>query len=174
MPFINGFISTLIILDSVERSDDIMRRLNPRKLSVRFISPTNEKNPLYPRAYTLTHSDRTGNLFLTIGPDYDRKQIRGWYTRLMRDEVLANWTENLENPELHVHCEVGRGIGSSGFREAIFRRELDLVLETIRYGDRKIFEKVSILDDATVLVHFNARRKEDNKVEEWGKMKDYS
>jgi hypothetical protein len=151
-----------------------MRRLNPEKLHVRFISPTNEFGPVYPRTYTLTHSDRTGKLFLTIGSDYNRKQIRGWYTRLMRDEVLANWTNNILEPELHVHCEVGRGIGSSNFREAIFRRELDLVLETFRFGDRRLFNKVPILDDAFIHVHFNARKEEDTKVEVWGRMKDYT
>jgi len=151
-----------------------MRRLNPEKIHVRFINPTKANGPVYPRAYTLTHSDRTGKLYLTIGPDYDRKQIRGWYTRLIRDEVLANWTDNQENPELHVHCEVGRGLGSSSFRETIFRRELDLVLETFRFGDRKIFEEVPILDDAQIHVYFNARKEEDNKVEKWGRMKDYT
>jgi hypothetical protein len=46
------------------------------------------------RCYTLTHSDTTGELFLTIGPDFDRAQISGLYTRLMRDEVLAEWRED--------------------------------------------------------------------------------
>jgi len=92
----------------------------------------------------------------------------------MRDEVLANWTDSLEEPELHIHCEVGRGLGSSSFRKTIFRRELDLVLETFRFGDRKIFEKVPILDDALIHVYFNARKEEDNKVEKWGRMKDYT
>jgi hypothetical protein len=92
----------------------------------------------------------------------------------MRDEVLASWTDNSEKPELHVHCEVGRGIGSSSFRESIFRRELNLVLETFRFGDREIFNKVPILDDAPIHVYFNARKKEDTKVEVWGQMKDYT
>jgi hypothetical protein len=92
----------------------------------------------------------------------------------MRDEVLANWTAEPNRPELHVHCEVGRGIGSSSFRETIFRRELDLVLETFRFGDRKIFEKTPILDDAHVLIHFNARKEENTKVEDWGRMSDYT
>ncbi|MFW9837606.1 MAG: staygreen family protein, partial [Candidatus Thorarchaeota archaeon] len=74
----------------------------------------------------------------------------------------------------HVHCEIGRGIGSSSFRESIFRRELDLVLKTFRFGDRRIFEKVPVLDDAQVHVYFNARKEEDSKVEVWGRMKDYS
>ncbi|MFW9976344.1 MAG: staygreen family protein [Candidatus Thorarchaeota archaeon] len=151
-----------------------MRRLNPDKLHVRFIPPTNEDGPLHPRAYTLTHSDRTGELYLTIGPDYDRKQIRGWYTRLMRDEVLSEWKKDIEGPQLHVYCEVGRGFGSSSFRESIFRRELDLVLESLRYGDRRMFEGAADLDNARIKVHFIARKSEDSKMEDWGMMKDYA
>lgn len=68
-----------------------MGRLNPRKLHVRFAAGGTPQGPLTPRRYTLTHSDSTGDLFLTIAPEVDRKQIAGWYTRLMRDEVLAQW-----------------------------------------------------------------------------------
>lgn len=152
----------------------MMQRLNPKKLHTRYNTPTSEEGPLYPRTYTLTHSDRTGDLFLTIGPEYDKKQIRGLYTRLMRDEVIAEWKDGMEGPELHVHCEVGRGLGSSSFRESIFRKELRLVLEAFRYGDKSLFEKDAKLDDAPIGVHYNARREENNKVEEWGKMGDYT
>lgn len=151
-----------------------MRRLNPEKLHVRFNTPTNEEGPIQPRTYTLTHSDRTGELYLTIGPNYDMKQIRGWYTRLMRDEVLAEWKDDTEGLTLHVYCEVGRGLGSSSFRVSIFRRELDLVLETFRFGDNRLFEKHSTLDDARIKVHFKARKEEESRVEDWGKLKDYS
>lgn len=68
-----------------------MGRFNPNKLHVRFQPGTTPVNPVVPRRYTLTHSDRTGHLFLTIGSDYDGAQISGWYTRWMRDEVLAEW-----------------------------------------------------------------------------------
>ena len=129
---------------------------------------------MHPRCYTLTHSDRTGDLFLTVGPEYDKKQIRGLYTRLMRDEVVAEWREGEEGSELHVHCEVGRGLGSAKMRENIFRRELDLVLEAFRYGDREFFEKHPILDSARILVHFHARKKINDKVEEWGRPENYS
>jgi hypothetical protein len=151
-----------------------MRRLNPKKLHVRYNSPTSEKGPMHPRCYTLTHSDRTGDLFLTVGPEIDKKQIRGLYTRLMRDEVVAEWSQGEEGSELHVHCEVGRGLGSAKMRENIFRRELDLVLEAFRYGDRVFFEKHPILDSARILVHFHARKMMNDKVEDWGRPEDYS
>ena len=45
----------------------------------------NVDSPQTPRKYTLTHSDRTGRLFLTIDKEYNEQQISGLYTRLMRD-----------------------------------------------------------------------------------------
>jgi len=81
-------------------------RLNPDKLHVRFEAGAAPEGPLIPRCYTLTHSDSTGELFLTIAPEVDQKQVSGWYTRLMRDEVLAEWQQGEDGPALHVFCHV--------------------------------------------------------------------
>jgi hypothetical protein len=70
-----------------------MSRLNTRKLHVRFKGAKPDVLVL-PRRYTLTHSDSTGDLYLTISSDFDNKQVSGWYTRFMRDEVLAEWKKN--------------------------------------------------------------------------------
>jgi len=43
------------------------------------------------RTYTLTHNDLTGALLLSIGPRVNAEQVRGLYTRLVRDEVVAEW-----------------------------------------------------------------------------------
>jgi hypothetical protein len=147
-----------------------MSRLKPEKLHVRFVSNTAPEGPVTPRRYTLTHSDATGDLFLTIGPDYDRKQISGWYTRLLRDEVLAEWREEENGSALHVHCHVSGGlvVGSAGWRDAIFQRELPLVLEAFRFGDRRLFEVQPELDQAPIWVHFHARQPRYNRVESWG------
>jgi len=59
------------------------------KLQVKFIGEATATGPVSPRCYTLTHSDRTGHLFLSIGTRYDEAALSGWYTRLMRDEVMA-------------------------------------------------------------------------------------
>ena len=44
-----------------------MSRLDPAKLQVRFHPAVERDGPMAPRRYTLTHSDLTGDLFLTIG-----------------------------------------------------------------------------------------------------------
>ena len=152
-----------------------MSRLKPERLHVRFAAGATPDGPIAPRRYTLTHSDATGDLYLTIGPDYDREQISGLYTRFMRDEVLAEWQSGADGPALHVHCHVSGGLvlGSAGRRDAIFRRELPLVLEAFRFGDRRLFEKEPGLDEAPMWIHFHATRPRYNRTEPWGVPADY-
>jgi hypothetical protein len=152
-----------------------MARLRAEKLHVTFMRDTRPEGPLIPRAYTLTHSDLTGDLFLTIGPEHDWQQISGLHTRLMRDEVLAEWQENRESTALHVHCHVSGGVvlGSASMRLAIFKRELPLVLEAIRFGDRRFFAAHPERDQARILVHFHARQPRYDRVEPWGVPTDY-
>ena len=152
-----------------------MSRLRPEKLHVRFVAPATPEGPVLPRRYTLTHSDATGDLYLTVGPEVDRKQISGWYTRLMRDEVLAEWDETGEGPVLRVTCHVSGGLvlGTAGWRDDIFRHELPLVLEAFRYGDRALFEAQPALDEAPIVVHFRSPRRRYRRRERWGTPGDY-
>ncbi|MGD8243611.1 MAG: staygreen family protein [Anaerolineae bacterium] len=152
-----------------------MSRLRPEKLHVVFSPGTELQGPTAPRCYTLTHSDTTGDLFLTIGPTFDREQISGPYVRLMRDEVLAEWKEDSIGLALHVHCHVSGGwaLGPARMRLAIFRRELPLVLEALRYGDRDLFRAQPKLDHAPILVHFHAAQRCYDSTEKWGTPCDY-
>jgi hypothetical protein len=157
------------------REEQALSRLRAERLHVTFTPGTEREGPTIPRAYTLTHSDRTGDLFLTIGPEHDRRQVSGLYTRLMRDEVLAEWRKSKEGLALHVHCHVSGGlvVGWAGMRLSIFKHEMPLVLEALRFGDRQFFEAHPDLDRAPVLVHFHARQRRYDTVERWGVPADY-
>ncbi len=152
-----------------------MSALDPAKLHVRFMDGVNATGALTPRRYTLTHSDRSGELFLAIGPEYDRKQIGGWYTRLMRDEVLAEWRDDDDGPALHVFCHVSGGLvfGRPGWRYRIFRHHMRQVVQAFRHGDAQHIHANISLDDAPLTVHFQARQERYNRVEEWGQLRDY-
>lgn len=152
-----------------------MSRLNPEKLHVRYAAGAAPEGPAGPRRYTLTHSDSTGELFLTVGADYDREQISGWYTRIMRDEVLAEWVEEEGGPALHVHCHVSGGlvVGGAAMRDAIFRQELALVLESFRYGDAGLLAAHPELGQAPVRVHFHSHRARYDRTEGWGTLERY-
>ena len=152
-----------------------MERLNPEKLHVMYLTGTTPENLVLPRFYTLTHSDRTGELYLTIGGQYDKQQISKLYTRLMRDEVLAELADDGGRLVFKVYCHVSGGfiIGTAKWRYNIFHSELPLVLEAIRYSDRTLFENNPQLDITPVLICFQSTDSRFNRVENWGVMADY-
>lgn len=152
-----------------------MARLIPQKLHVKYLPGATPTAPMVPRFYTLAHSDSSGDLFLSIGSCYDAKQISGLYTRLMRDEVLAELKQDSEGVSLNVHCHVSGGFvfGRAKWRYSIFCSELRLALEAIRFGDKVLFDHSPELDQIPVLVHFKSSDKRFDKTEKWGSLGDY-
>jgi hypothetical protein len=124
----------------------------------------------------MTHSDMTGELFLSIGSRYNTEQTSGLYTRLMRDEVLAELSDESNGLEFRVYCHVSGGFvfGWTRLRYRIFKAELPLVLEAIRYGDRTLFDRTPELDHSPVFIHFQSTDSRFNRVERWGDMADYA
>lgn len=148
-----------------------MSRLIPEKLTVEFNECTTETSPVIPRRYTLTHSDITAELFLNIGADYAYDKITD-----MRDEVLGEWLIIEGSVVYYVYLQVGlenARRATTIIRDQIFRRELPLALEAIRYGDRQLFAKYPELDYLPIFVLFINNDVELNKAEYWGTFSDY-
>ncbi|MHA2392155.1 MAG: staygreen family protein [Promethearchaeota archaeon] len=147
-----------------------MSEFNSEKLHIDFKDHIKADVFELPRKYTLTHSDSTGDLFLTIGFDYDFQQISKLYTKFMRDEVLAEWQIENDQIELHIYLHVSGGLvfGWASLRNRIFRYHLPLVIKALKYGDRQLFEENPILDNSQIIVHFNSKNKKYNKIENFG------
>jgi hypothetical protein len=152
-----------------------VKRLNPEKLHVTYLNGVTPEALTIPRRYTLTHSDFTGELFLSVGKQYNTKQISTLYTRLMRDEVLAELSDKGDSLVFRVYCHVSGGFvfGTAKWRYSIFQSELSLALEAIRHGDRTLFEQNPKLEDAAIFIHFQSTNSRFNKVEDWGTMAGY-
>ncbi len=102
------------------------------KLSVsNKLRATDARTSVERRRYTLTHNDISGDLWLTIGHELNMPQISGFYTRLLRDEVTAEWQREGESSHaLHIFCHVSgeeRWLAPPALRDYIFRREMPLV-----------------------------------------------
>jgi hypothetical protein len=139
------------------------------KLHVRFVQPLPAEGPLVPRRYTLTHSDATGDLFLTIGPEYDDSALSALQVRLERDEVLGEWIVDDGMPRLELRMMAQGGLplfGTGAMRCEIFRHYRPMVLGAIRWADRELVEANPHLDDAPVRARFRWRR--GDRIEEWG------
>jgi hypothetical protein len=148
----------------------IVKRLNPDKLNVEFRPGVTTTEPVIGRSYTLTHSDITAELFLTIGLQFAYDKVNS-----MRDEVLAEWRNYNGKPLLYVYVYSDGQFGSavSAVRNAIFRRELPLALEAVRYGDRAFFIAHPELGYAPIWIHFGSTNPDYNRFEFWGSPNDY-
>jgi len=145
-----------------------MSRLNPDKLSVEYMEGVNATDPIIPRCYTLTHSDLTAELFLTIGPNFDYDRITN-----MRDEVLGEWVNRKGEYYFYVYLMVDGEKGMTVVRNYVFHRELPLALEAIREGDSDFFEAHIEFNFVPILVFFQSKNPKYNKVENWGTFSNY-
>jgi len=93
----------------------------------------------------------------------------------MRDEVMSEWLLNEENYVNYVYLYVGGNFPPEvkAIREAVFRKELPLALEAIRYGDKEFFNAHPELDYVPIIVYFLSTDPMFNKFENWGTFSDY-
>lgn len=147
------------------------------KLKVLFLGVDEKKHPgNLPRTYTLTHSDVTSKLTLAISQNINNSQLQGWYNKLQRDEVVAEWKKRKGKMSLHVHCHISGGHFLldlfSRLRYFIFCKELPVVLKAFIHGDFNLFNNYPELEEALVWVYFHSNIPEFNKVECWGPLRD--
>jgi len=145
---------------------------NAAKLSTKYLPFTTEYLPVDGRKYTLTHSDVTGELFLSIGNHYDLPAIN----LKIRDEVLAKWAS--QNRQFIFQGKVYVSGGefderSSMQRFMIFQREMKLALTAIFYGDRRFFSFYPRLLDSSIFIYFESIFPQYNQVLYYGTPRQY-
>jgi Staygreen protein len=148
-----------------------MSNFKPEKLTTEYVDGVSAIGPLFSRRYTLTHSDFTGDLFLTIGTQFAWEKLNP-----MGDEVLGEWLTNGEHMVYCVYVQVDKSPyneSESKKRHEVFRRELPLALEAIRYGDQKLFSFYPNLDFVPIFVHFISVFPQFSGQENWGEFQRY-
>jgi len=120
-------------------------------------------NQLIPRRYTLTHSDETGELFLTIDSQYA-------YDKLEEDrqEVLGEWITPdrcyyyfLANVHVDSHEDTFENAKN---RFDVFYNKLPLALKAIKAGDASFFNCHPQLEVAPIYIQFNSKYPEYNQI----------
>lgn len=149
-----------------------MPDFQPNKLTVEYRDGHIPFGPVIPRYYTLTHSDDSGKLFLTIGNSFAWDQVS-----TMRDEVLGEWKFIGDTLYFWVYLHIDEGqftYEESKKRNEVFRRELPLALSSIRYGDQLLFHQYPMLDYAPIIVHFISIYPDLATQENWGSFAHYA
>ena len=152
------------------KGDIKVSKFIPEKLFVKYKDNVDINTEKKNRKYTLTHSDETADLFLTIGEKYDYEKINE-----TRDEVLAEWKVIDGRDILYVYLQVSldSSLTKTIIRDKVFRQELPLALNAIIYGDKDFLKENPELYEATIIINFKSDIPKYNKIEEWGIVKDY-
>ncbi|MBA2175989.1 staygreen family protein [Halobacillus locisalis] len=150
-----------------------MMSFHPEKLSVTLIPPATKIEPIENRKYTLTHSDTTGELFLSTGTEYDIAAINP----VMRDEVIAEWMKDDQNRyylagKAHVDG-TNMDKSSSMIRFNVFKKEMETALKGITYGDRAFFAEYPTLQDAPIYIQYESIYPKYNQTFYYGTPRQY-
>ncbi|WP_042456764.1 staygreen family protein [Neobacillus dielmonensis] len=140
---------------------------NPSNLITTFLPPATAFRPVEGRKYTLTHSDTSGQLFLTIGSEYNY----GSTNQSFRDEVMAEWVHQLGEYSLLGRVYVSGGEFDKNYskiRFAIFQKELNLALQAMVFGDQAFYTNFPWLLDAPIYIRFESVYPEFNQVLYYG------
>ncbi|WP_339175042.1 staygreen family protein [Solibacillus sp. FSL R5-0691] len=150
-----------------------MSNFNPERLSVEYRDGVTATEPIISRHHTLTHSDDTGDLFLTIGTQFAWDKVNPE----LRDEVLGEWKTNghywYYNAYVIVNTQ-NQDFDTAIRRYEVFRRELPLALTAIRYGDRLLFDRYPTLDNGLIIMNFMSTYPQLYKQEMYGTFSSYS
>ena len=145
-------------------------RFNTNKIETVFISPITLDNPIEGRKYTLTHSDDTGMMFLTVATEYDYSSIN----QDLRDEIIGTWKkyDNFYNLFFYAY------VGDLDYLDAlnrynIFKSHMVSALQAIIYGDRELLNKHKELLNTPIYVKFDSSIPTFNNYEFYGYVKDY-
>lgn len=143
---------------------------NPDMLETTFVKPITMYNPIKGRKYTLTHSDDTGIMFLTIANEYNYSAIN----QVLRDELLGTWKIYNNRFKLFFYAYVG---DSDYFtcltKYKAFKYHMNLALQAIIYGDKELIKKYPELINCPIYIKFDSFIPMFNNYEFYGYVKDY-
>lgn len=159
-----------IMMERKEHRGCEIKLFNSSRLHVEYRDGVTSTAPIVSRKYTMTHSDDTAELYVTIGRKYAEDKIGP-----LRDEVLLEFQKNNHQLQLFgtVLIDDYEGEWNSKQRNDIFLREMPTALMAIRHADRELFETFPLLDSIPVYLWFQSTKNEYNKIYDFGTMKDY-
>jgi len=142
-----------------------VRKLDPQTVFVQYRNEIYPNDPVINRKYTITHSDKTAEMFVFVAEAYAEDQING-----MRDEVRVAWEKKDEIPILigSVLIDGDGNTRNAKVRNMVFYYEMPTALQALRQADRFLFMKYPELDKARVEIHFISSSPEYDKTYDFG------
>jgi hypothetical protein len=153
-----------------DEGGDIVHEFNPLNVFLQYRDKIKTTDPVAGRKYTITQSDNSDDLFVIIAEEYADDRINH-----MRNEVKIEWQRRKREYILSgsVLIDINQSEVNSKIRNEIFRREMPIILKSLRFADRFLFEQYPILDSSTVIIHFASKDPAYNKSYNFGAIGNY-
>jgi len=147
-----------------------MEKIDASKVFTEYREGVTPLSPLEQRKYTITHSDDTADLFVTIGREYAEDKVNE-----LRDELYLTYEMTKDGLVLMGKVLLdGEGVeGRTELRNRIFAKELPIALQAVRIGDHKFFEEIPFLDTIPIYIWFQSELPAYNKLYPYGTMTEY-
>ncbi|RLQ96147.1 staygreen family protein [Falsibacillus albus] len=149
-----------------------MREFKTEKLSMSLLPSATVFFPVEGRKYTMTHSDSTGDMFVSIGCYYDADKINP----ILRDEVFAEWSLHIGQYVLRANVLVSGGEfdeNLSAVRFLIFEKEMPTALKAIVTADRSFYAYFPWLLDMPIYVEFDSIFPQYHQIKYFGTVRQY-
>ena len=145
--------------------------LNNYNLNVNIVEPITDIEPIRFRRYTLSYSDDTQNLYLTIALYFD---MLGLGVTSM-DKVYGQWAWVIgDTYDLNLFIFIGNyPYDIARRRYETFRKLLPLSITAIVNGDRKFLEYNQNLMDSNIIVRFISSHAEFNRAISYNSVEDF-
>ncbi|WP_054738880.1 staygreen family protein [Cellulosilyticum ruminicola] len=142
-----------------------------RQIFVEYRDKVTKTTPTQNRTYTMTHSDETGDLFVTIGLIYADDM-----TYEIQDQVYLRFTPLADKWILlgEVLIDSEDFEGNKQVRYDIFKRKMPLALQAIYTADKAFFDAYPELKDAPILIRFKSTDSKYDKLYDYGSIGNYT
>lgn len=148
-----------------------MDNFDTTKINIELRNKVDIAAPVLGRSYTVTHSDDTGDIFVTIGTDFAVDRFGP-----LNDQVLLRM--ECFNGQFQLNGLVCLDLPGSKFsikqRSDIFSEKMYLALMSIRYADSYFYEKCCSRDTIPVYMHFYSKDPRYDRVHYFGEIGDYT
>nr|WP_083489307.1 staygreen family protein [Heyndrickxia shackletonii] len=123
-------------------------------LSVNIAPPATVFHPLEGRKYTLSQSEYTGKLFLSISNQFSKQTNDLDVSEILQAEWITLMGEYALNGNISMNgSESDRRL--TQVRCMIFQKELPELIRMLVIADNQFFNNYPLLLDAPIIIHFN-------------------
>lgn len=146
-------------------------RLDPNALNIIYQSSGIITSLCLPRKYTTTHNDIPPTLFVGIGHDYNQRLLSTEEVIKNESQVLGKWLQKMNKYEIHFKVLVSTQKNPQAeIRNAIFCKELGVVLESIAFAEAALLKSNPCLASTKIYVHFESIDPKYNRTEYWHRL----